>query len=214
MPKLFRALRVALGLERPVLVFLAGPNGAGKSTFFQVYIRALGLPFANADEVAAGIRATGLASEDLAVDQLAFHKTEDLRRSLLDSRASFCTETVFSDEKGAKLAYLREARDRGYTVFLVFIGIDSPALSIARVSQRVAQGGHDVPDDKLSARFPRTMNNLQQAVSIAHHAFLFDNSSAQAPFRLIARYSDGALTERHDPIPPWATELPGIHTAS
>jgi hypothetical protein len=56
---------------------------------------------------------------------------------------------------------------RGFAVFLVFIGLESGALSIARVQQRVQQGGHDVPDDRLRARFPRTLANLREAVTLA-----------------------------------------------
>ncbi len=37
-------------------------------------------------------------------------------------------ETVFSDPEGAKVAFLREARSKGYVVFLVFIGLDSSEL--------------------------------------------------------------------------------------
>jgi len=77
-------------------------------------------------------------------------------------------------------------------VFLVFIGLESAALSIARVKQRVRQGGHDVPVDRLRARFPCTLANLREAIGIVDEAFLFDNSSFEAPYRIIAVYREGA----------------------
>ncbi|HEU5320253.1 MAG TPA: hypothetical protein VFX28_05595, partial [Methylomirabilota bacterium] len=144
------------------------------------------------------------------VDRLAFREAERLRAAFVEARLPFCTETVFSDPAGAKLSLLRQARARGFAVFLIFIGLDGAELSIARVRQRVLQGGHDVPDAKLRARFPRTLANLAAAVSVVDEAFLFDNSSADHPYRAVAVYRDGHLVGRHPPLPPWARGLPGL----
>lgn len=194
----------------PVLVFLAGSNGAGKSTFYRDYLRPLKLPFLNADELALRLREESLPAGAGPVDRLAFEQTEKLRKSMLDGRLSFCTETVFSDTQGAKLDFLRQARLFGYTVFLVFIGISDPELSRARVMQRVQNGGHDVPDDKLLGRFPRTLQNLRNAIPLVDEAFLFDNSSDLEPFRLVAVYSEGQAIRRVDSLPSWAAGLPGL----
>jgi predicted ABC-type ATPase len=197
-------------LSEPVLVFLAGSNGAGKSTFFKDYLQPLGLRFINADEIALLLRETALPREVEAIDRRAFETTEAIRESLLVSRVSFCTETVFSDPGGAKLEFLKSARASGYTVFLVFIGLSDPELSIARVMQRVERGGHDVPDDKLLSRYPRTLDNLRKAIPLVHEALLFDNSSDLDPFRLVAIYSEGRLVHRADPLPSWTQGLPGL----
>jgi predicted ABC-type ATPase len=113
-------------------------------------------------------------------------------------------ETVFSDAGGAKLAFLRDARSAGYRVVLLFIGLETAELSQARVIQRVAAGGHDVPDEKLFARFPRTLKNLSQAIGFVNEARLYDNSDAERPYRLIGRTENGAVVERHPPLPAWA----------
>ena len=199
-----------LAQEGPVLVFLAGPNGAGKSTFFKSYLHPLGLTFINADEIALLFRQATPSTKTEDIDRLAFQKTEELRRSLLARRLSFCTETVFSDPQGAKLDFLSQARTAGYAVFLVFIGLSSPELSKARVIQRVGEGGHDVPDDRLLGRYPRTLANLRAAIPIVEEAFLFDNSSDRDPFRLIAVYSEGQIVRRADTLPTWTTGLPGL----
>ncbi|MFY9823088.1 MAG: AAA family ATPase [Thermoanaerobaculia bacterium] len=204
------AIRGVLARAEPVLVFLAGPNGAGKSTFFRDYLQELNLPFVNADEMALRLRESSRPPEPEDVDGIAFEMTERLRLSLLARRQSFCTETVFSDPQGAKLDFLKQARASGYWVCLVFIGLSDSELSTARVMQRVAAGGHDVPDEKLRGRFSRTLANLQNAVSIAHEAFLFDNSSDRDPFRLVAIYSEGQIRVRVDPLPDWTTGLPEL----
>ncbi len=123
---------------------------------------------------------------------------------------SFCMETVFSDPAGEKVAFLREAMDAGYRVLLLFIGLASPELSQARVIERVAQGGHDVSDEKLFSRFPRTLSNLAAlAARFVDETRLYDNSDARNPYRLVGRLMRGQITERHAPIPAWASTVLG-----
>ena len=196
--------------EQPVLVFVAGPNGSGKSTFFAEYLEGLGLPYVNADDIARMLRARTPKASDDTIDRRAFAEAERLRAALVEAGVSFCTETVFSDPKGAKLTLLATARERGFAVFLVFICLDSAALSIARVRQRARHGGHDVPDVKLRARFPRTLANMRAAIPIADEVFLFDNSSFDTPYRAVAVYQGGRLVSRHPPLPPWTGGLPGL----
>lgn len=87
----------------------------------------------------------------------------------------------------------------------MYIGVDDPELSVARVAQRVLEGGHDVPDDKIRSRYPRTLANLAAAVPLASWSFLLDNSLAGEPYRLVAAYRDGMPVERGTAAPRWAT---------
>ena len=77
----------------------------------------------------------------------------------------------------------------------------------ARVMQRTEAGGHDVPDQKIIARFPRTLENLRQAITFVEHAFLFDNSSADEPYRFIAEFAGTAVVRRGRCRPAWAADL-------
>lgn len=116
-------------------------------------------------------------------------------------------ETVFSDPQGSKLEFLKECQSNGYTVVLVFIGLDNAELSLGRVIQRVAGGGHDVPDEKIETRFPRTLANLRQALTFVDEALLFDNSSSDQPFRFVAAFRNGKRLRRKGYLPPWAACL-------
>src|SRR5687768_9426008 len=112
----------------PVLVLLAGPNGAGKSTFYDVHLSHLGLPFLNADILAA----------ETGVDSFEAARILDARRAqMIEAGTSFITETVFSDPHGAKLDMLRAAVEAGFDVRLIFIGLANPEVSKRRVAQRV-----------------------------------------------------------------------------
>jgi len=206
----FASLRAAAADERPVLVVLAGPNGAGKSTFFAEHLHGLGLLFVNADHIARLLREAEPRLSTRELDRRAFEEAERLRADLIDLRFGFCTETVFSDPAGAKLDFMQRARAAGFVVLLVFIGLASPVLSVARVATRVARGGHDVPNEKLFARYPRTLKNLSAAVTAVDRAFVFDNSSLGTPFRPVAIYADGRVTERYPPLPRWTRGLPGL----
>lgn len=192
-------------MPAPTLVVLAGPNGAGKSTFFELFLRSTGIRFVNADVIARAIR----PDDPMAVSLQAAEAADVVRHSLVELGESFCMETVFSDPVGAKLGFIQHAKSRGYRVVLVFVGLASAELSQARVIQRVAEGGHDVPDEKIFARYPRSLRNLERALGLADEARIFDNSDAQAPYRLVARLENGAVVERPARVPAWCAEILG-----
>lgn len=176
-----------LAADNPVLLVLAGSNGAGKSTFFDLYLSRLALPFVNADRIAQLLN----PQDPLAVSYQAAQVAELMRRDLLGARQSFCMETVFSDPEGQKVEFLRSAQRLGYAVVFLFFRLSSPALSTARVMQRVARSGHDVPDEKLVARFARTLRNARAALDFVDLGLVIDNSSAREPYRLIERWERG-----------------------
>jgi len=187
----------------PILLVVAGPNGAGKSTFHDHFISPLGLPFVNADRIAPS-KQSSTRKLSVKFSYEAAKIADAGRRLLLADGKSFCMETVFSDPAGDKLKFLRTARKAGYSVILVFIGLECAELSLARVIQRVAGGGHNVPDDKLRERFPRSLDNLRKALAFVDHAFLFDNSSSDTPFRPVAIWESGNLHQTFQPVPAWA----------
>ena len=180
--------------RRPLVVALAGPNGAGKTTFYHAHLKPCGLRFINADVLA----------HELDLDPYAAAKAANtLRLELLKQRESFIFETVFSDPVGDKLGFLKEAAESGYTVVLCFIGLSSPTLSEERVAMRVSQGGHDVPTEKLVARFPRTLANLAAAIPSLPHVWVFDNDELRAPFRKVASFERGRRVFLADQLPKW-----------
>jgi predicted ABC-type ATPase len=184
--------------RRPLVVALAGPNGAGKSTYYHAHLKPSGLRFVNADVIARELDAGPYEAAELAAA---------VRRELVSQRESFVLETVFSDPAGDKLRFLRETVELGYTVVLCFIGISSPAVSEDRVAMRVSQGGHDVPTDKLHARFPRILVNLKAAITALPHILIFDNDDLATPFRQVAAIENGDILFRAQPEPKWLASL-------
>ena len=186
--------------RRPIIVALAGPNGAGKTTFYHAHLQPAALRFINADVLARELNLDPYA---------AAHVAEALRRQLVEQRESFVFETVFSDPVGAKLAFLKDAASTGYTVVLCFIGISGPEVSEERVAMRVSQGGHDVPAEKLVARFPRTLANLKTAIRALPQVWIFDNDDLRTPFRQVAVFENGRRVTLNQTVPAWLTPLLG-----
>jgi predicted ABC-type ATPase len=189
------------GLDRrPAIVALAGPNGAGKTTFYESHLKASGLRFLNADVLAGELGIDAYQAAEVATK---------LRQEFVSQGESFVFETVFSDPAGDKLAFLKRAVGQNYSVVMCFIGIAGADRSEERVAMRVSQGGHDVPSDKLTARFPRTMANLQQAIRELPCVFIFDNDDLRAPFRLVAIFQAGKRTWSAKTIPAWLAPVLG-----
>lgn len=173
--------------KRPLIIALAGSNGAGKSTFYDSYLADGGLRFINADELSASLGMLPYDAAELAAS---------IRRELVSQRESFIFETVLSDPVGEKVDQLASYEALGYTVVLIFIRIESPDESIKRVAMRASQGGHDVPDAKLRARFARTQANLQRAIQRLPHVIVYSNEDLSNPYQFVAYYENGQKIER------------------
>jgi predicted ABC-type ATPase len=184
--------------RRPIVIAVAGPNGAGKTTFFRAHLEDLGLRYINADDLGRELGTDAYEAAALAAR---------VREALVREKESFVFETVFSDPAGEKLELLSNAAARGYTVVLCFIGLANVGLSEARVAQRVLRGGHDVPTEKLVARFPRTLHNLARATRVLPHVLVFDNSDRARPFRAIGEFRQGAAVAVNPPVPAWAQKI-------
>lgn len=187
--------------KRKQLWLLAGGNGAGKSTFYQQFLKSRGLAFVNADLLAQQLD----PQQPEKVSYEAAILVGKLRQQLLENGENFCFETVFSHP--SKIDFMAQAKALGYEVTLIYIHLVNTELNQARVSQRVASGGHDVPADKITSRIPRTMKNIRDALPLSDIARFYDNSSFHRPFQSIAEIRQGNLQTFCDPLPQWAREV-------
>ncbi|RRQ27355.1 ATPase [Rhodococcus sp. Eu-32] len=180
----------------PVLHLLAGPNGAGKSTFYaRVLLPVTHLPFVNANEIAHARWPGAEAAHAYDASSIAAEQ----RVELLADRQSFVTETVFSHE--SKLSLSETAVDASYLVTLHVVAIPVD-LAVARVANRVRVGGHAVPETKIRERYDRLWPLVRSAIAVVDRAVVYDNSTARAPFRTVARFDRGRLIGNAD-WPEW-----------
>ena len=180
---------------------LAGGNGAGKSTFYNQYLAKYSIKFVNADLIAKDIDSEN--PETLSYD--AATVAAKIREDLISQGASFCFETVFSHE--SKIDFLAQAKANGYKIILVYIHLFDSCLNEARVKQRVSEGGHNVPIEKIHSRIPRTVKHIKTALLIVDEARILDNSSKDNPFQQIIVMKSGNFEVKIDPLPEWARDL-------
>lgn len=181
---------------------LAGGNGAGKSTFYKTSLLSQrGVQFVNADMIAQNIN----PEHPEQVSYEAAHLVGRLRDEFLVKGISFCFETVFSHP--SKIDFIAKAKAHGYSVILVYIHLSTLDLNEARVSRRVAEGGHNVPPDKIRSRLPRTMKNVAVAMQLVDEARLLDNSYRDNPYQQVVLIRKGRRVQVVDPLPHWAASM-------
>lgn len=179
----------------PQLWVFAGPNGAGKSTLTAKHIAGR-IPIVNPDEIA---RKIAPGNEVPAVILRAGRLAIEERRGFLAAGTTFAVETTLTGQ--GEIKFMRAARDRGYKINLVFIGLARVEDSHSRVLGRVQAGGHSVPRADITRRFARSFANLPEAMRIADRSYVIDNSGPGYRF-LIDRRTD-QLRYARQPLPRW-----------
>ncbi|MCB1616109.1 MAG: zeta toxin family protein [Pseudomonadales bacterium] len=186
-------------MATPQLWMLVGGNGSGKTTFYQQFLKPMGMPFVNADLIAKEY----FPDNPEVMSREAASMAERLRYRLLEEKKTFCFETVFSHV--SKIDFIADAKAAGYEIVLVFIHLDNPELNKARVHQRVAEGGHDVPEDRITARVERLTHHVSKviALGLTDEVHILDNSLAGNPFVRVATIIDHEVSILVGAAPLW-----------
>jgi predicted ABC-type ATPase len=185
----------------PVLLVIAGPNGAGKTTVtvkLRVDKWSDDVEYLNPDDIARD-RFGDWNSPQASL--AAAQWTSERRDALLREHAGIAFETVFSADD--KVAFVERAKARGYVVRVFFVGTSDPRINASRVANRVIQGGHTVPIEKIVSRYGKSLANLAPAIQVADRVYIYDNSVDDVEARLCARTTDGALRKVYGPLPAW-----------
>ena len=138
------------------LYIISGCNGAGKTTAsYSVLPKMLEcLEFVNADEIARGLSPFNPESVAIEAGRLMLKRIEDL----LFKEESFSIETTLATKSYINL--VRRAQEKGYTVRLLFFWLNSPDLALQRIAERVAKGGHNVPEPIVRRKYVAGICNL------------------------------------------------------
>ena len=142
-------------MSQPTCWIIAGPNGAGKTTFALETLPGLACrSFVNADLIAAGLSPLAPERELAAASRLFLREIA----GMIAKRESFGFETTLSG-----LTHLRRVKQlitAGWRVELIYLALPDVGMSVSRVVERVAHGGHSVPKAVIRRRFPRSLDNL------------------------------------------------------
>ena len=139
------------------IIIIAGPNGAGKTTFARELLpnEANISTFINADLLAAGL--DPLQPERAAIQ--AGRMMLEMIDACVAREDNFAFETTLSGRTFARR--IPQWQAQGYWVTLFFLRVSTPEITIARVRQRVMEGGHDVPEEVVRRRFHAGWHNFE-----------------------------------------------------
>ena len=159
------------------LYIISGCNGAGKTTAsYTVLPEVLHCKeFVNADEIARGLSPFNPESVAIEAGRLMLQRIEDL----LVKDESFSIETTLATKSYINL--VRRAQVKGYTVRLLFFWLNSPELALQRIAERVAKGGHNIPEPIVRRRYVAGICNLFRLfMSEVDSWEIYDNSEYPA----------------------------------
>lgn len=154
------------------VIIIAGPNGAGKTTFARSFlpVEAQCQRFINADLIAAGLSPFAPDQAAIKAGRLMLLEMDECVRK----GENFALETTL-----AGLAYVTRIgrwRALGYHVSVFFLRLPNAEAAIARVAERVKQGGHDIAEDVIRRRFAAGLHNFENVYKSKVDAWAeFDN---------------------------------------
>ena len=157
------------------IIIIAGPNGAGKTTFATEYLpnEANTPTFINADLIATGLN-------PFQPERAAFQAGRmmlEMIDACVQRGENFAFETTLSGRGYARMIPCWQ--EQGYWVKLFFLRLPSPDVAIARVRQRVAMGGHNIPEEAIRRRFNSGWHNFQNVYKdLADESIIFGNRGA------------------------------------
>ena len=179
-------------------VIYAGVNGAGKTTLFQSSEEYLDLPRVNLDEIVRGIGSWRNSKDVSEAGKIAVNRiTEHFNNGVsFNQETTLCGHSIIRN--------IKKAKSLGYFVDLSFVGLESAALAIERVEQRVRDGGHGIPSDDIERRYVESLENLKKIIPICDRVMIYDNSKR---FVWVALFRDGECRDCSDDIPDWCREI-------
>jgi len=169
-----------------VLYVIGGANGSGKTTVALNILPVLGvLEYVNADAIAAGLSPLNPDTMAMQAGRLMLERLEMLSNAGTD----FAFETTLAARTFAP--FLRSCKARGYGINLVYFWLSSPDLAVQRVAERVASGGHSIPETTVRRRYERGRKNLMQLyLPICDRWIIYDNAGTSLN-AVAQRGSDG-----------------------
>lgn len=158
------------------LYIIAGCNGAGKTTAsFTVLPEVLNCKeFVNADEIARGLSPFQPETVAIQAARIMLKRIEEL----MEEKANFAFETTLASRTYVNT--IKQAKELGYTVTLLYFWLPSPELAKNRVKQRVLRGGHNIPEQTIVSRYYSGIKNLFDLyISITDYWVIYDSSNTQ-----------------------------------
>lgn len=163
----------------PILYVLAGVNGSGKSSVGGAIIRKNSANYFNPDEAATKILKANPGLSSTEANAIAWQEGKRLLERAIVEHLDYSFETTLGGQTITEL--LEKAISAGLFVWVWYVGLDSIEHCIDRVRSRVAAGGHNIPVEKIRARYIQSPLNLIRLLPKLSRLLLYDNSAEGNP---------------------------------
>ena len=157
-----------------MIAVLAGVNGAGKSSIAGAKLEREGGAYFNPDVESRRIRERRPDLSEQEANSIAWYLGRDLLESAIENDDDYAFETTLGGQSITQL--LIEAAQKNRKIGVFYCGLASAELHLARVADRVARGGHDIPEDKIRARWKDSIINMLTLLPLCYKVAVWDNS--------------------------------------
>ena len=167
---------ITFATMKKYLYIIAGCNGAGKTTAsFTILPDILNCKeFVNADEIAKGLSPFQPEKVSFEAGRIMLKRINEL----LETNKNFAFETTLATK--SYKSKITEAKNKNYTVTLLFFWLQNVDLAIERVKTRVLEGGHNIETEVIKRRYTNGIKNLFDIyLPIADEVMIFDNSEGK-----------------------------------
>ena len=142
--------------------------------------------FVNSDEFAKSLSPFDPSTASVTASRFMLMRIQ----FLLEQGADFSIETTLATR--SLVSVIKDARERGYKVSILYLWVQSPEIAIKRVRDRVNHGGHNIPEEVLRRRYRMGIKYLFNTyIPLCDRWVLVDNTTS--PFSVIAEGSSGRL---------------------
>lgn len=183
----------------PLAIFLVGTNGSGKSSL-RNYLNLSDIQTnIDPDVLNRVYRAKYPDNYQIEAGKQALRMYDDALKNGLN----ICLESTLAGR--GTMQRIIAAKDSGYFTLAYYIGLNSVELNLERIAQRVARGGHDIPEGIVRRRFHESADNLVLVKDYLDQIYLLDNSEAN--FSLQSSIILGNKTNSLNCTKEWARQL-------
>lgn len=196
-----------------MIVVLSGVNGAGKSSIGGSALRAAGQVWYNPDEIARKMQLLYPQRSVTEINSQVWNTGYERLQQAVNDDIHFSFETTLGGNSITQT--LLDAIAAGIQVKMWYCGLESVELHIQRVAERVARGGHDIPEAMIRKRYHRSMRNLCRLAPGLHQLAVYDNilpldSSGRPQSRKLLHCQDNELLHLDEQVPDWAKPIAAV----
>lgn len=175
------------------MTVFAGVNGSGKSTLTRLMADYVGL-IIDPDSIAKQKELSSFEAGKEVIRKVS---------SCIEEGISFSLETTLSGT--LPFRQIEQAREKGFYVRMFYVGLSNVKLNLDRIKIRVSQGGHDIPEEDVLRRYPRSLRNLSKAMEVCDEILIYDNS---VDFELVCIVECGKEVYKNKGVEaPWVSAL-------